>query len=103
MRIELRQPVLPDDHADRIAELDQKTYERGISLDGETLLVLGRKEFAELLEADRTCRGEQRVFGSGTDLSSFADVFCAFARAGCLLNSVVPLRNVNDQALGLKN
>jgi hypothetical protein len=71
--LELREPCLPDDHAQGVAILDQKIYERGVAVDRDQVLKLGRERFAQLLAADRAARTE-RIVGTRCDLTSFASV-----------------------------
>ena len=68
----LRQPRLHDDHAQHVADLKQKIYERGISVDRDKLLSLGRARFARLLNLDRVARSE-RIIGTTCELSSFPE------------------------------
>jgi hypothetical protein len=86
---QLRAPVLPDDFAAQVRELDQKIYARGVAVDSERLLSLGRERFQELLAAEREARTE-RVIGTRCDLTSFPSSYYAFALNGALQHIPVP-------------
>jgi hypothetical protein len=96
----LRAPQLDDDHAHRVATLTQKIYERGVAVDRDKLLSLGKQRFDELLAADRVARSE-RVIGTRCDLTSFASVFLAFAQAGALQNLTVKPPTMHQQLSGM--
>jgi hypothetical protein len=98
--LQLREPRLHDDHAQRVANLDQEIYERGVAIDRDKLLSLGRERFARLLECDRAARTE-RVIGTRCDLTSFASVFFAFAQAGALQHATVKAPTMHEQLCGL--
>jgi hypothetical protein len=80
---ELRAPTLPDDFAQRCAELDKKIVEHGVGIDRDRLILLGKERFQQLLEADREARIE-RGFGPHIDLSRWGSVQFAFANLGAL-------------------
>jgi hypothetical protein len=77
----IREPELPADFASNAARLDREIVDRGIAVDREKLLALGKERFARLLEADRLARDEQRVFGTRTDFTRFESVQFALAGA----------------------
>jgi hypothetical protein len=94
---QLRQPVLPDGFD--AAAIDEAIFERGVAIDRDRILSLGRERFAELLTLDRTARGAQRLVGSATDLTSWQSVEFAFAQAGSLATRV-PKRTMAEQMSG---
>ena len=94
---QLRQPVLPDGFD--AAAIDEAILERGIAIDRDRILSLGRGRFAELLALDRTARGSQRIIGSSTDLTSWQSVEFAFAQAGALATQV-PKRTMTEEMSG---
>lgn len=94
----LKLVVLPDD-AERIAKLDEAIYSRGVAVNREKLVKLGRGRFDALLAADREARTE-RVIGPRCDLTSWPHVFVAVARAGAVANIPVPIRATSDQFAG---
>jgi hypothetical protein len=97
--MQLRQPRLPSDHAQRVADLAHKIYERGVAFDKAKLLSLGKMRFARLLKADREARSE-RVIGTRCDLSSFDSVYFAFAQAGALQLLPVPAPTTLEEYAG---
>jgi len=99
-RIQLRCPRLPSDHAQRVADLTQNIYERGVALNKGKLLALGKARFAQLLKADRAARTE-RVIGTRCDLSLFASVYFAFAQSGALQLLPVPAPTTHEQYAGV--
>jgi hypothetical protein len=78
---QLRAPRLHGDHAQRIAKLDEEIYERGIAVDRERRLSLGKQRFKQLLAAERLARSE-RAIGTRCDLTSFASVLFALSQQG---------------------
>ena len=97
---QLREPRLHDDHAQRVADLKRKIYERGVAIDRDKLVSLGKKRFDELLAADRVARTE-RIIGTRCDLTSFAGVFYAFAQAGALQHLTVKEPTMHEQLSGV--
>jgi hypothetical protein len=97
---QLREPRLSDDHAQHVADLDREIYERGVAVDRDKLLSLGKARFDELLAADRVARSE-RVIGTLIDLTSFPSVFFALSQAGALWQIPVPRPKTKDQLQGI--
>ncbi|HEY1771460.1 MAG TPA: hypothetical protein VGG02_14510 [Chthoniobacterales bacterium] len=94
--LELKQPILSDDHAQRAADLDAKIRENGITFDRETILKIGGELFQELLTVDREARAES-VIGPPCDLASFASVRYWFTLSGAAANLNVPQVTTSDQ------
>ena len=69
----IKAPSLPDDFAQGMADLDQEIYSRGIAIDTDKLVELGKERFAELLALDRKARSSPAI-GVGTDVTTFASV-----------------------------
>jgi len=86
----LRSSALPDDFVDRIDALDEAMFERGVAIDRDKLVSLGKERFNDLLEKDRVARTAQRVIGTTTDLSCFGSIFQSFFICGALTTSVRP-------------
>lgn len=97
----LKEPALPDDFEGKAADLDQTIYERGIAVNRDKLLSLGRERFQQLLAADHAARALQHEIGIRTDLTSWQWVFVALGRAGALRQVPVPQRTTHDQVSGL--
>ena len=93
----LRAPVLPDGFAEQAAALDEEIFNRGVAIDRDRLVSLGRQRFAELLALDRTARSLQRVLIN--DFSSFASVESGFSRVSPLIANV-PRRRTADVVAG---
>jgi len=98
-RPSLKQPVLPDGFADQAAAIDQAIFNKGVAINRDKLLALGKQRFQELLQRERTCRAVQRVGGTRTDFSSWASTEFAFAKAGALTTQV-PKRKTSEQLAG---
>ena len=71
----LKEPCLPDQFQQRIADLDQRIYQNGLAISRERLLVLGTKRFAKLLAADHEARRVQHTIGVKTDLTNWSSVY----------------------------
>jgi len=71
----LKEPCLPDEFQQRIAELDGRIYQNGLAVSLERLLVLGRERFAKLLAADHEARSLQQITGVRTDLTDWPSVY----------------------------
>jgi hypothetical protein len=84
----LRQPLLSSGFVDRVDALDQAVFQRGIALDRERLVLLGKARFDDLLALDRDVRAFQRVLFD--DLTSFSSVAASFATVDALTASSVP-------------
>jgi len=97
----LKEPRLPEDFAQRIADLDQKIYERGIAVQSDTLVSLGEEWFQQLLAADRAARTLQRVISTRCDLTSWPSVWHALATTGALGQVPVSARKTHEQMHGL--
>jgi hypothetical protein len=97
--LELKRPVLAEDHVQRVADLDEKIYARGVAVDRDKLLALGRQRFGELLAADRAARTE-RVIGTRCDLSSFPSTYLALAQGGAQVTAV-PAPTIHEQYQGI--
>jgi hypothetical protein len=98
--LQLKSPRLTDDFSQRVAALDDDIFARGVAVDRQKLVTVGKQGFEQLLEADHVARSEQRVIGSLADLTSFASVYHAFALAGALQVSSVPQRPMKEIAAG---
>jgi hypothetical protein len=97
----LRQPHLPDDFANQVADLDSKIHRKGIAIDRKRVLSLGRERFQQLLKADQEARQEQRVIGSDTDLTDFRSVYLALCSCGAIDAVPVPKRRIHEQLHGI--
>jgi hypothetical protein len=97
----LRQPNLPEDFAQQVAALDEKIYRKGIAIDRERVLAIGKKGFTALLSADHEGRQEQRVVSASCDLSDWGSVFMAFVHCGALDQMSVPKRKMHEQLHGV--
>jgi hypothetical protein len=95
----LRQPLVTQDFGEHAATLDQQICERGVAIDRDRIISLGRERFAELLALDRTVRISQRIIGSSTDLTSWQSVEFAFSQAGALTTQV-PKRTMSEELSG---
>jgi hypothetical protein len=89
----IKAPVLPEDFAQRVADLDEAIYARGVPVNADKVVSLGRKRFAALLEADRKARSGQRI----ADLTSFASVQRGLHSFEA---SSVPRRTIIEQVAG---
>src|SRR5262245_47431206 len=65
----LKKPVLPGDFQIRLDKLDRQIHERGVAIDRERLLSLGKEQFVDLLVRDHAARAIQRAVGSHTDFT----------------------------------
>ena len=97
---QLRTPLLPNDFKERITERDAAVVKRGIAVDRDKLVLIGKECFAKLLAADQEARNEQGVVGVNTDLTSWPSVEQGFAMAGALQVSSVPQRRMKEIARG---
>jgi hypothetical protein len=91
----IKEPVLPGDFAAKVAALDQEILDRGIAVDRERLMSLGKQRFTELLAADR--KAPRASHGGGMDLTRWESVqpaLHAFQAPG------VPVRKMIEQATG---
>jgi len=95
----LREATLPSDFQSRLDALDDEIHNRGVAVDRDKLVSLGKKRFQELLAADRVCREEQRVIHIATDLTSWFSVKQSFAASGAL-KAPVPERSDSDRVSG---
>jgi hypothetical protein len=98
---ELRQPVLGKEFFARIEALDHEIVERGVAIDRDRLVSLGRERFDELLTCDRGARTWQRIIGTRRDLTSWASVFHALAENGAMRQIPVPERKSYEQLYGI--
>ena len=57
----IKEPVLPQDFAQRIAALDEAIYRKGIGVNKDELFELGRERFVQLIELGRLCRQPRDV------------------------------------------
>ena len=97
---QLRERRLHDDHAQRVGDIKPKIYGRGVAIDRDKLLSLGKARFQQLLAAERVARSE-RVIGIRTDCTSFESVLCAFAQAGALNDLTVKEPTMHEQLSGV--
>jgi hypothetical protein len=74
----LKAPMLPADFALQGEAIDRAISERGVAVNRDRILSLGSEQFLELLEKDHDVRKDQRIIGTRTDLTSFAQVQYAF-------------------------
>jgi hypothetical protein len=91
----VKTPVLPPEFAQRVAALDEAIYKRGIALDRDKLLGLGKERFAALLAAHRKVLED--VNASAIDVTSWPStqsILHAFE------SSVVPRRSMSEQHQG---
>jgi len=96
---EVRAPILPENFNEQLARVDREIYERGVAIDRERLLSLGKERFTRLLESDRAARASQRIIGTRIDLTHFESVQFAFANVGAFA-AAVPRRKLADVASG---
>jgi hypothetical protein len=97
---QLRAPDhLGEDFAERSAKLDGEILARGVAIDREKLIALGKKQFQDLLSADCEARSLPHVMP--TDYTRWESVHHAFARAGALNVSIVPRRKTIEIFDGL--
>jgi hypothetical protein len=89
----IKTPILPDDFAQRVAELDEEIFARGVAVNTERILSLGRERFKKLLELDRTARSWQKI-ADFTRFESVQNGLQAFQAA------TVPHRKAAEQASG---
>lgn len=92
----IKEPTLPENFQQRVNELDQRIFERGLAVDRDKLLALGKERFAKLIEADRETRSLQRVLFN--DLSSWPHVLGAFQFAS--VRVPMPAQTISEQASG---
>jgi hypothetical protein len=97
----LRKPILREDYFEQATKLDEAIYRRGVAIDRDRLLELGREWFNQLLVADREARAFQRVIGTRRDLSSWPTVYLPFAQTGALSQIPVPPRKQYEQLYGI--
>jgi hypothetical protein len=91
----IKEPVLSDDWPQRIDDLDEAIFGRGIGVDRDRFLSLGRKRFAELLVADR--KAPRSTVGSGLDLTRFENVQQLLQAYQA---TTVPARKMREQLAG---
>ena len=96
----LKAAVLPNDFNSRVTELDAAIFKRGIAVDADKVLEVGKQCFALLLESDHQARSEQRVIGGTTDLTDWLSVERSFQMAGALELSIIPRRKTAEIAAG---
>jgi hypothetical protein len=89
----LRQPVLPTDF-EQAKAIDNKILERGIAVNRDRLLSLGKERFDDLLLLDRRVRSLQRVLFN--DLTSWPSVMHSFASVGALDTGIAPRRTAEQ-------
>jgi hypothetical protein len=93
----VKAPVLPPEFAQRVAALDEAISERGISVDADKLLALGKERFERLLELDRKARSNTAAIGTRIDLTDFPSVQMALHAFEA---SAVPGRSTIEQLNG---
>jgi hypothetical protein len=93
----LRQPIVPSGFVEAVDAFDEDVFSRGVGIDRERLLAIGKERFEQLLLLDREARAIQRVIGTNTDLTSWFAVMQAFALKGALSASAVPGLKIKDQ------
>src|SRR5262245_31744910 len=96
----LRDPELPADFAAHAAALNEKIFKRGVAVNCDRLVSLGKERFQELLGLDRAAREVQRVIGTRIDLTSWPSVEYAFQSANALSVTAVPRRTNTDIMAG---
>jgi hypothetical protein len=67
---QLKVPELAQDFDEQVAQLDQKIFDRGVAIDSDKLLRLGKERFAKLLDVARHS-GLYSSRGAALDLSAF--------------------------------
>jgi hypothetical protein len=93
--LEVKAPTLPEDFKAQVVALDEKIFSRGIAIDRERLLSLGRERFEQLLAADR--KAPRGRIGAGVDVSQWQSVQSALSAYEC---ASVPRRTTNEQVSG---
>jgi len=91
----LKAPSLPQDFEAQVAALDDKITSKGVAIDTDKLLELGKERFTRLLELDRKI--PRHSLGAGIDATRFSSVqnaLHAFEAAS------VPRRTTNEQLEG---
>jgi hypothetical protein len=91
----LKAPVLSADFGQRLEQLDDKITSKGVGIDSDKLLELGKERFTRLLELDRKI--PRHALGAGIDATRFDSVqsaLHAFEAAS------VPRRTTNEQLEG---
>jgi hypothetical protein len=91
----IKAPILSEDFRERIAQLDEEIYERGLTVDKELLLSLGKERFEQLLAADRKI--SRSTLGSNVDVTQFSSVQAALHAYEA---SSVPRRTTREQVAG---
>jgi len=89
----IKEPIVFQDFADQVAALDQKIFARGVPVNADKLLSLGRARFQTLLELDRKARSWQKI-ADFTRFDSVQDGLQAFEAAS------VPRRKSSEEASG---
>jgi hypothetical protein len=84
----LRAPKLAKDFQARLDELDEAIHQRGVAVDRDKLLELGKEQFTRLLSLDRAARELQRITRPSTDLGVWSSVQFSFQQAGAWITSV---------------
>lgn len=95
----IKAPVVPSDFAERIAQLDNTIYQRGVAVDRAKLVEVGKARFQELLERDYRVREFQRIGGT-VDLTSWPQVQRAFQELSALVATAVPPRKSVEISAG---
>jgi hypothetical protein len=88
----IKAPILSEDFTERIAQLDEEIYERGLTVDKELLVSLGKERFEQLLAADRKI--PRSTLGSNVDVTQFSSVQSALHAFEA---SSVPRRTTREQ------
>jgi hypothetical protein len=92
----IKASVLPKDFPEGVRALDEEIYSRGIAIDTDKLVELGKKRFAELLAADR--KVPRSTIGAGIDTTRFSSVQTAL---NAFEASSVPKRKTSEVLSGL--
>jgi hypothetical protein len=95
----LKAPALPDGFD--AAEIDRAIFERGVAIDRDRLVSLGRDRFDDLLLLDHRARQSQRVIATNTDLSSWESVKFAFRSVNAFDVAGVPARKTAEISAGM--
>jgi len=96
---EVRSPTLPDNLQEQLARVDEAITKRGLVIDRDKFVALGKERFARLLEADHEARAE-RIVGTRIDLTSWPSVLFALGMAGAL-QSATPRRKTWQEYAGV--
>jgi hypothetical protein len=90
----IKAPILPQDFEASTERIDKQILDRGVAIDRNKLVSLGRERFAELLAAERKARSWQRGIGDFASFESVQRGLHAFEA------SQIPRRKTSEQISG---